>query len=794
MTTTPPQSGEQRPCWFVGAAFGGTEDQTERFIQEGIWEAFADLGGSYGDRVKSIQVGDRIAIKSWWPEKRDLPSPYQDRAAWGMDIQAIGTVTENMGDGVRLRVGWSRVTPARPWYFYAARSPVWAVESWYSWNAKELIHFTFENGEQSYGQFLQEGYWPAKPDLWNEFITRVRAYLAKGELDNQEVNFKLHLGNEIAKARQALFSGSLAPNDWQNQLRSALEDENNNLINRRFSLPPFMDWLDDYSNNAREALLSLWGLPETRPIEERIQRFADQIIATMQNGKPLSPGVKANIISVLLMGISAERYPPYQFTPLRSAYKETGYSLQRSGAPPGEQYAHALHFLDQFIEEADQRGVHLRHRLDAQSVVWALNGNRDQPDADEGESDLPGEDESTTSTEKETIDLPELARTLYFPDPTFLEDIAALLEDKPQVIFQGPPGTGKTYVARALAKHLADSTGSVELVQFHPSYAYEDFVQGYRPELTSTGQPSFALKSGPLLRAADRATGKPTANHYLIIDEINRGNLAKVFGELYFLLEYRDEAMRLQYSDQPFSLPKNLYIIGTMNTADRSIALVDLALRRRFAFVEFDVGKEPVNGLLRRYLSDKAPAAGWVAKVVELANQRLDDRRAAIGPSYFMSGELTPERIDLIWNHSVIPYLEEHLFDDPGRLVEFDLEALRELVDFRTETENAVITIVKSWLDELGADSSTAVLGDPENIYSNRNIKWIRFTAESGSTHPACAVRVDDNDHETVDIFAYEMRQKLYIVTPMMRGPVTEMANHRDRIMNYAREAIEGRW
>ena len=153
------------------------------------------------------------------------------------------------------------------------------------------------------------------------------------------------------------------------------------------------------------------------------------------------------------------------------------------------------------------------------------------------------------------------------------------------MIFQGPPGTGKTYVAQELAKCLAGGKERVTLVQFHPSYAYEDFVEGYRPHLEN-GQPTFALKSGPLRRAAEDADADPDNMHLLVIDEINRGNVAKVFGELYFLLEYRDHQVRLQYSNEPFSLPKNLYIIGTMNTADRSIALVDLALRRRFSFVE----------------------------------------------------------------------------------------------------------------------------------------------------------------------------------------------------------------
>ena len=186
----------------------------------------------------------------------------------------------------------------------------------------------------------------------------------------------------------------------------------------------------------------------------------------------------------------------------------------------------------------------------------------------------------------------ELAEELLL-DIGFLRRIETLLEDKRQVIFQGPPGTGKTYVARKLAVRLAGSPERVRLVQFHPSYAYEDFVQGFRPTLRND-QPGFKLEPGPLLDMAERARGNPGAKHFLVIDEINRGNLAKVFGELYFLLEYRDEPMQLQYSNAEFSLPDNLYIIGTMNTADRSIALVDLALRRRFHFVEFHPGKPPV--------------------------------------------------------------------------------------------------------------------------------------------------------------------------------------------------------
>ena len=263
-------------------------------------------------------------------------------------------------------------------------------------------------------------------------------------------------------------------------------------------------------------------------------------------------------------------------------------------------------------------------------------------------------------------------------DVAFLHRVEALLEDKRQVIFQGPPGTGKTFVARKLAVCLAGSPERVRLVQFHPSYAYEDFVQGFRPTLRND-QPGFKLEPGPLLRMAEQARQEPDAKHFLVIDEINRGNLAKVFGELYFLLEYRDEPMQLQYSSAEFVMPENLYIIGTMNTADRSIALVDLALRRRFHFVEFHPGKWPVQGLLRRWLDRNAPGMEWIAGVVDGANEKLgeDNSEAAIGPSYFMKAGLTNEQVSLIWEHNVLPYIEEQLYGQRDRLAEFELDRLR---------------------------------------------------------------------------------------------------------------------
>jgi 5-methylcytosine-specific restriction protein B len=259
-----------------------------------------------------------------------------------------------------------------------------------------------------------------------------------------------------------------------------------------------------------------------------------------------------------------------------------------------------------------------------------------------------------------------------------LQEIADLLEENRQLVLYGPPGTGKTYLAKHLAAELAqDSTDErVKLVQFHPSYAYEDFFEGYRPDKTDEGQVSFKLVAGPLRRLAEEAAkpGNESKPYFLIIDEMNRANLAKVFGELYFLLEYRDDRIYLQYSpNEPFTLPDNLYIIGTMNTADRSIAMMDAAIRRRFAFIELHPTTEPVKGSLLRFLEarqlDTTPAL-----LLDALNDSIDewDRDLMIGPSYFMKkAAQTPAGLRRIWKYELMPLLEEHYH---GQLTRAQLE------------------------------------------------------------------------------------------------------------------------
>ncbi|MFK0041076.1 AAA family ATPase [Paenarthrobacter sp. NPDC090517] len=269
-----------------------------------------------------------------------------------------------------------------------------------------------------------------------------------------------------------------------------------------------------------------------------------------------------------------------------------------------------------------------------------------------------------------------------FMDRTWLQKQLNLLERRGQIILYGPPGTGKTYLAMHLAEHVAGDAKYTSIVQFHPSYSYEDFFQGYRPDTTDNGSLTYRLQDGPLRRIVDQACSNPEFNYVLVIDEINRGNLAKIFGELYFLLEYRDTPIKLQYSksdEDSFKLPSNLFFIGTMNTSDRSIALLDAAMRRRFSFVELHPHKEPTKSVLRAWLVsnrlDTAPA-----DLLDAVNERIGDGDFQIGPSFLMpkNPEFLPDQIEEIWDHEILPLLAEHHYGEGLNIEQvYGLDALR---------------------------------------------------------------------------------------------------------------------
>lgn len=248
-------------------------------------------------------------------------------------------------------------------------------------------------------------------------------------------------------------------------------------------------------------------------------------------------------------------------------------------------------------------------------------------------------------------------------DKTKIERWIRAINRKGQAIICGSPGTGKTFIAEKLAEHLMSGYGFKELVQFHPAYSYEDFIQGIRPQ-SEDGKLTYPLVPGRFLEFCKKAESYQDTC-VLIIDEINRANLAQVFGELMYLLEYREKEIPLA-GGNTFRIPKNVRIIGTMNTADRSITQFDYALRRRFAFIEL----RPNYDVLRRYHLKTGFAVEGLIEILERLNQVIADKNYEIGISFFLTDNLR-EDIEDIWCMEIEPYLEEYFFNQLDKVDEF---------------------------------------------------------------------------------------------------------------------------
>ena len=526
--------------------------------------------------------------------------------------------------------------------------------------------------------------WEQGIDPWADLVKWAARLHGSPYFDADERTYKLAAVERVPALVEALSQNR----QWVEEVGGAIKNSHNNLTDWRVN-DDFIKWVGEYPDEAAEALRAL--LVSTGDPATRLQAFATKITSVVS-----TPGNRAAMGSYLLMGTDPYNLPIYKPGPFRKVHSLVGRTA--STGTEGERYVEALAFCDELLEEAAARGLELRDRLDAQSVIWSLAKVKEQSHLLDGWSDddkraffawregaagSPSEDESedvpTGQPEDDSGDVAPVdwmqwaARETHLP-VDYLAELESLLVDKGQIVLYGPPGTGKTYVAQVLAEALCDrDTRRVGLVQFHPSTTYEDFFEGIRPLTNDAGQIEYEVRPGPLARFAAMASERPDKRFVLVIDELNRANLPKVLGELLFLLEYRNrDALTLYRPEVSFRLPDNLWFIATMNTVDRSVAIVDAAMRRRFHFVPFYPDRSPVADVLASICSE---TEAWVAELVAAVNveliEDLGSRDHQLGASHFIKAVRTPEGLARVWKYTIEPLIEDQFYGQEDRVAKY---------------------------------------------------------------------------------------------------------------------------
>jgi len=454
---------EEVNYWLAGAYWDDRDptDQTERFLGEGIWEN--GYHNKYGDEVKSMQVGDKIAIKASSTQRKGLPFDNQNKTVSRMSIKAIGTIVANRNDGRTVEVEWDNNFTEKSWYFYTNRNTLWHLK-------------------------------PDGKNVWKESADQLKNFVWYGKTQDYEWFCQRWWGSEAEKT----------------------------------------------------------------PI-------IDLEIGTIPYG----------VGDIVASGI--------------------------------------------FLSEEE------------------------------------------------------------------LNQIIKRLDEKKAMIVQGPPGVGKTFIAHKLAYALMKEKdpNRLEMIQFHQSYSYDDFVRGYRPLEGKPG--TFGLQNGIFYEFCQKAIDDPEREYVFIVDEINRGNLSQIFGELLMLIERDkrgpDYSVPLVYRTQPgerFYVPSNVYLIGLMNVADRSLAMVDYALRRRFAFINLHPQYE--NELFSKWLSDKSMDAKLIQLIIDrmsMLNKTIREdpllgENYQVGHSFFCPKGDSFSGLDQNWYRGIVrteivPLLKEYWFDNPRK-------------------------------------------------------------------------------------------------------------------------------
>lgn len=711
--------------WLVGASYGRGPtrvDQTPRFLAEGIWEnGYTDR---YLDLVRQMKPGDRIAIKSAYVKKHGLPFDARGQSVSVMAIKAVGTIIENLGDGRRVKVAWDPFRDRREWYFYTWRRTIWRLNR-ESWLAEGLIDFVFHGKPQDFDRYRNSPFWrdrygDHKPDdlypwtaFYAEMASKLRAFRNRradllkavqdiasrvagmGHLDDQYADGTTAFLRDICPfTTMALFNRTITEAN-----RKAIAQELADFLKVQTPLPESLDGIPLLPNlnswffaherdrapgdidclwDVFEAALDLVDVQEADAREEEVsEALEERFVAAFDAARQVS-GVNWNL-SMGLFWVRPWSFPSLDGT-TRTYLKSLGVALPAKNADElgsGEQYLAFMEALEaRFSDESFP--VHSYPELALKAYLPAEN-------APDGPALLPDAPEPVAASRHipAAYTLDDVVAEGCFVPRAELDAMRDLLRRKKNLILQGPPGTGKTWLAKRLAFALIgmrDET-RVRALQFHPTMSYEDFVRGWRPD----GKGGLSLVDGVFLQMVDAAKADPSRPFVLVIEEINRGNPAQIFGELLTLLEADkrtlEDALELAYPKYPGErvyVPENLFVIGTMNIADRSLALVDLALRRRFAFQTL---QPRLNQAWQEWVVSRCTSD---ADVILTVSQRLRDLNKTISedPALGKSFEIghsfvTPSKSGAIsdprgWFREVVeaeigPLLEEYWYDAPEK-------------------------------------------------------------------------------------------------------------------------------
>ncbi|MFV0448560.1 MAG: McrB family protein [Vibrio sp.] len=796
--------------WLVGASYSGGDDQTERFLKDGVWQNGYD--DRYLEQVKQVKVGDKIAIKSAYVRTRNESLPFDNRghAVSTMKIKAVGTVTKNHGDGQWLDVDWQPIEQEKEWYFYTSRNTIWQLDK-HHWRSTNLIGFAFYNQEQDIikfrnssslaARFGDQAVIDAMQFPWTGFYEQVATALLKFKNDRQsllkgifdiaeQTGLANYFSDQYANGEKGLLQ-DICPFTVMGMFNRGIRDSSRTLLAQKLADFLSVDAKAPTQFNAIPTLnnINAWFFLYERDrqsgdIDKLWEMFEAAINFADQDDEDSckefvhcfeQASMVANTKWNLTMGLFWIR--PWSFPPLDTNSRNVlqanyGYSFKRSNTLcSAQEYLNCIDFLNKkFATDPKVNSF----------PAFSYSGWASEPVSGVKETERPVYEVETMSNAK-------------------------------NIIYYGPPGTGKTYhtieaAVKAAAPEfqwnkrddlkekydLLVSEKRIRFVTFHQSYGYEEFVEGISAK-TDNGQVSYYEKDGIFKEICQDATVKETddlehfelalkslmqeadgenielttsrgnsftftyhgnstfrifpheskhedlgrgypasikhirslyttgdesdiynrsyvrailnylkekynvkdydetkattkaKNYVLIIDEINRGNISKIFGELITLIEPSKRAgssekieVTLPYTGHKFSVPDNLYIIGTMNTADRSLALMDTALRRRFEFIEMMPDSRLFEGQYKIDAGvDKSIDLSSLLKTLNARIEALYDREHTLGHAFFFPAynavkegnhALALQELQSAFKRKVIPLLQEYFYDDWSKI------------------------------------------------------------------------------------------------------------------------------